>query len=513
MAQVFGVDISEWQDGISISRLKNEGVKFVIARCGATGSSSQQPFTDSCWEQFYRDCKNAGMPVGAYYYSSAHSTSKAREEANYVLNLLKNKQLEYPIWYDVEDSTHVSMSSNNPSELANIINTFCSTVEAAGYYVGVYSWPWLISACGSKLNRYDRWLADWSSTRPSMSHGMWQFGGSTNQIRSTMLDGITVDQDYAYLDYPSVIKNAGLNGFKKSTNTNSNTNTNTKKETSTMTPQQKVIQKALSQVGYVASPGKHTKYAQALDRMGDVYNGPKDGYDWCDVFADWCYIDTFGKDTAVKMINQPLHGYGAGCWMSAGYYRANGQWSSSPSDAAQIFFGSYGDEGHTGIVSGYDSTYVHTVEGNTGYSEGYGSGAVLKRTYRRDNPNIAGYGVPNWSIVGGKYSATSSNKLDVDGSFGRLTCTALQEALIKAGYNDSPADGVFGSGTTRGLQKFLRSKGYTDSPVDGDCGPGTVKMLQSFLRSKGYTDSSVDGDWGSGTTRALQKCLNAGEFK
>ena len=44
---------------------------------------------------------------------------------------------------------------------------------------------------------------------------MWQFGGSTNLIRSPKIAGMTVDQDYAYKDYPSLIKKKGLNGFKK----------------------------------------------------------------------------------------------------------------------------------------------------------------------------------------------------------------------------------------------------------------------------------------------------------
>ena len=47
---------------------------------------------------------------------------------------------------------------------------------------------------------------------------MWQFGGETNRVRSPILAGQTVDQDYSYYDYPAVIKNAGLNGYPKSSN-------------------------------------------------------------------------------------------------------------------------------------------------------------------------------------------------------------------------------------------------------------------------------------------------------
>lgn len=44
---------------------------------------------------------------------------------------------------------------------------------------------------------------------------MWQFGGETNVIRSNKIAGMTVDQDYAYKDYASIIKNGKMNGFEE----------------------------------------------------------------------------------------------------------------------------------------------------------------------------------------------------------------------------------------------------------------------------------------------------------
>ena len=75
----------------------------------------------------------------------------------------------------------------------------------------------------SELKRYDKWLANWCKSNPKTpSHGMWQFGGSTNELRSTKIAGMTVDQDYAYKDYPKLIKKQYLNGFTKKENTNKN---------------------------------------------------------------------------------------------------------------------------------------------------------------------------------------------------------------------------------------------------------------------------------------------------
>ena len=166
------------------------------------------------------------------------------------------------------------------------------------------------------------------------------------------------------------------------------------------TPQERVVAVAKSQVGYYPTNGKFNRYAEALDRT-DLYNHAKNGYDWCDIFYDWCLVQEFGVEVTKGMTGQPSGGCGAGCAFSASYYRALNQWSWEPSLGAQIFFGSRGDEYHTGMVVGYDSAHVYTVEGNIGYASGYSGGAVLERTYARGDSRISGYGVPRWSMVDG----------------------------------------------------------------------------------------------------------------
>lgn len=297
------------------------------------------------------------------------------------------------------------------------------------------------------------------------------------------------------------------------------------------TPQEQVVAYVKSQVGYYATAAKRNKYAQALDAMGYIYNGKKNGYDWCDVFADHAYIHCFGAETAIKMINQPKYGCGAGCPWSADYYRSAGQWSSTPQLAAQIFFGVKGDESHTGIVVGFDSTYVYTVEGNVGG----GGGCVGARTYRRDNSRISGYGIPKWSLVGGSASPSTptvefdpKDKLGVDGVFGYKSATKLQYQLQQKGYYTKAnmaklgyanisceLDGDFSFYSKLALQAYLRAKQYYKGYLlDGIFGYYSVLALQKYLRKLGYyTDAYLlDGDWGKYTTIALQKALNAGKF-
>ena len=70
-------------------------------------------------------------------------------------------------------------------------------------------------------------------------------------------------------------------------------------------PQEMMRDSALAEVSYTPSSDKLNKYAEYLDKV-DIYNELKNGYDWCDVFADCEYVSDFELDVAVRMIAQSL---------------------------------------------------------------------------------------------------------------------------------------------------------------------------------------------------------------
>lgn len=216
----FGIDISAYQQGIDFSRVKSEGVEFVILRAGYTGyGDGISKAKDSQFENFYSQCKNAGLNVGAYWFSCANTYEKGADEANWMYeNCLKGKQFEYPIYLDVEEDggNRHYLSGSGKSGVTAGIKGFCETLEAKGYYVGIYANSyWFNTYIDAEIpKRFDCWVANWSSANPSSpEHGMWQFGGETNVIRSNKIAGMIVDQDYAYKDYASIIKNGKMNGF------------------------------------------------------------------------------------------------------------------------------------------------------------------------------------------------------------------------------------------------------------------------------------------------------------
>lgn len=204
-----GIDVSHWQGVIDWVSVKASGIEFAIIKAGGSDDGF---YTDSTFEQNYTRAKAAGLPVGAYYFVGSLCTTKEDgiADAKRFLEIIKGKSFEYPVYIDLE--------STNPAAKAGATEAcigFCETMEAAGYYCGIYASD--ISGFKerldiSKLERFDKWVAIYGS-KPNYvkSYGVWQYS-STGKV-----SGISgnVDMNEAYKDYPQIIKAAGLNGFQK----------------------------------------------------------------------------------------------------------------------------------------------------------------------------------------------------------------------------------------------------------------------------------------------------------
>ena len=213
--QILGIDISKHQGNFNIKNAQNQGVKFIIIRAGYTGSLIRSLAIDSKYERNYKLCKELKMPVGAYWYSRATSYDLGMKEAKYLYEkCLKGKKFEYPIYIDVEDTKYQKKASKKA--VTEAIKGFCDFLEKKGYYTGIYASD--ISGFKSMMNindlkAYDKWVARYGS-KPSYvtEYGMWQFSSKNGKVKGA---SNKLDVDYAYKDYPAIIKKAGLNGYTK----------------------------------------------------------------------------------------------------------------------------------------------------------------------------------------------------------------------------------------------------------------------------------------------------------
>ena len=176
---------------------------------------------------------------------------------------------------------------------------------------------------------------------------------------------------------------------------------------------EKLIDMAKSQIGYLekskaayeadpsvlddfkrgAGMDNYTKYAR--DQWAVKYfNSSKQGVAWCAVFVGWCFLQCFGKETALRLQCQPRSGNaGAGCGPASRYYKEKGRFRATPEAGDQIFFrDKEGNVSHTGIVEKIEGGRVCTIEGNS-------DGMVTRHKYGPENERIYGYGHPDWSIV------------------------------------------------------------------------------------------------------------------
>lgn len=213
----FGIDISRWQGNFNFDKAVKEGVEFVIVK---GGGGDDGLYVDRKFNENYNAVKQHKLPIGVYWFSKALSVAEAKKEAEYFYtNCLKGKQFELPVYIDVENKAQLAVGQR---KLTDIIKAWCEYLEAKGYWVGIYSSLSYFNTYmyDNELTCYAHWVAQWSKEctyKTTSCLGMWQFGGETNAIRTNKVAGVVCDQDYMLVDYPALVKKAGLNGFKKTT--------------------------------------------------------------------------------------------------------------------------------------------------------------------------------------------------------------------------------------------------------------------------------------------------------
>ena len=194
-----GIDISTFQKNVDYKKVKNDGVKFAILRIGYTGyGAGKKQAKDELFETHYKGCKNIGIHVGGYFFGRGTSAAEGRKEAEYVLSVIGNKEFDYPIFYDTEDTYYQAKASKAENTAA--CKAFCDTIEAAGYKTGIYSSKsWFNDKLNdSELKNYDHWVAQYySRCTYTGEKTMWQYSSSG---RVAGING-NCDMNWCYVDY------------------------------------------------------------------------------------------------------------------------------------------------------------------------------------------------------------------------------------------------------------------------------------------------------------------------
>ena len=92
-----GIDVSFWQGDIDWTKVAKDDVKFAIL-----GTRRRSGIVDPKFETYAKAAIKNNIKIGVYIHSYATTVDMAREEADFVLNLIKDYPISYPVVYDVE---------------------------------------------------------------------------------------------------------------------------------------------------------------------------------------------------------------------------------------------------------------------------------------------------------------------------------------------------------------------------------------------------------------------------
>lgn len=404
--EIKGIDISSYQGKPDWKKVKKARIKYAILRI------HERYGIDASFEYNYKECDKNGIPVGVYKYSYALNVAQAEHEADSVISVLNGRELDFPVFYDLEWKEQRVLSKQTIEKIAK---AFLSKIAKAGYMVGIYcNADWYQNVLTPDLKKYDCWVARYplndnggiqERLRPDFGIG-WQYSSKGH------VDGVNgnVDMNVFYKDYKKTEGDAGkVNLWDKA---------------------KKLLD---DQVGYLekrsnsnldsktanAGYGNYTKYSRDVNDMGLM---GCQGQPWCATYQFWNCAKIFGKAKALEIMGNGFYN----CNSVKAHSRSKGTWHSKPKVGALVIFR---NGAHIGRVIRIENGRIYTNEGNTSsgglnHVEANG-GCVAEKSYTIGNNQIDGYVWINYGAEtesgteGEPWKATGTATSTVDNLFVR----------------------------------------------------------------------------------------------
>ena len=213
----FGIDVSKYQGVIDWAQVADAGVDFAMIRVGYRTLVDGTIVADSSAKYNLQQAQKYGIPIGAYFFSTAVTEAEAREEAEWVADMIAPYSVTYPVAYNCEGFSDPEnrQHSLTKSQRTDIALAFLEAVAERSYTPMFYASrselqgdaQWETSRIES---RYKIWVAQYpASAYPQTeksdytgSHAMWQYtaNGSVPGISGK------VDMNVAYFGYSGTVK-------------------------------------------------------------------------------------------------------------------------------------------------------------------------------------------------------------------------------------------------------------------------------------------------------------------
>ncbi len=201
-----GIDVSKYQGEIDWQQVKESGIDYAMIRIGYRGMNEGTLELDPCFIQNIEAANEVGVPVGVYFFSQAITTEEVIEEAELVIETLKDYEVSYPVVYDTEMVTTYAARANNlkRQERTDFASTFCKMIKDAGYTPMIYAnTKWMVMGIDlEQLSEYDLWYAYYGDDVAAFPYQFEMLQYSDTGL----IPGIDteVDLNISFKDYTSV---------------------------------------------------------------------------------------------------------------------------------------------------------------------------------------------------------------------------------------------------------------------------------------------------------------------
>ena len=185
-----GIDISHWQGNIDFQKVKEAGVEFVYIRVGRGNGIGGEYVIDKKFEENIEGFNKVGIPVGVYFYSFANSVQDATEEAKWVLQQIKNYDVDLEIVFDWENWSSFQEFDLSFKKLTNLASSFGKVVKNKGYQAMLYSSKNYLENVWYPVD-FPVWLAHYTdNTDYSGKYKVWQLcnNGRVDGINDNLVD-------------------------------------------------------------------------------------------------------------------------------------------------------------------------------------------------------------------------------------------------------------------------------------------------------------------------------------
>ena len=205
---------------LDFAAMKASGLDYVIIRIGSQDTNGI--FYDPHFITMYNMAREAGMDVGAYFYSHALTYDEAVAEAQFCIDVIEDNGMyfDYPVYIDIEEEDQLALST---TELDAIAYGWCETMAEAGYFPGIYTGYYASQTMSTQLKSdYDMWIASYDdgvtpeNDNLSAECSMWQYT-STGTGGFAGIGKDDIDLNICYKDYPAIMAAGGYNNYGETT--------------------------------------------------------------------------------------------------------------------------------------------------------------------------------------------------------------------------------------------------------------------------------------------------------